>query len=95
MPQLTIRLLGAPGIARDGTPVAVDTRKATALLAYLAVSGRSHAREALAGLLWPEYDDEHARAALRRTLSTLRTALGEEHLAIDRETVALILSANL
>ncbi|MFZ1466724.1 MAG: AAA family ATPase, partial [Anaerolineae bacterium] len=95
MTQLTIRLLGAPGIARDGAPVAVDTRKATALLAYLAVSGRSHAREALAGLLWPEYDDEHARAALRRTLSTLRTALGEEHLAIDRETVALIPSANL
>jgi DNA-binding SARP family transcriptional activator len=95
MRQLTIRLLGAPGIARDDAPVAVDTRKATALLAYLAVSGRSHAREALAGLLWPEYDDEHARAALRRTLSTLRSAVGEEHLAIDRETVALISSANL
>ena len=95
MPQLTIRLLGPPGIARGGAPVAVDTRKATALTAYLAVTGRSHAREALAGLLWPEYDDEHARAALRRTLSTLRTAVGEEHLAIDRETVALIPSANL
>lgn len=95
MPQLTIRLLGPPGIARDGAPVAVDTRKATALTAYLAVSGRSHAREALAGLLWPEYDDEHARAALRRTLSTLRAAVGEEHLAIDRETVALVPGANL
>ena len=76
MPQLTLHLLGAPGIARDGAPVAVDTRKATALLAYLAVTGRSHARETLAALLWPEYDDEHARAALRRTLSTLRAALG-------------------
>lgn len=95
MPQLIIRLLGASDIARNGAPVAMDTRKATALLAYLAVSGRSHAREGLAGLLWPEYDDEHARAALRRTLSTLRSALGEEHLAIDRETVALIPSANL
>ena len=31
MTQLTIRLLGAPGIARDGAPVAVDTRKATAV----------------------------------------------------------------
>jgi len=95
MPQLNIRLLGAPAIARDDAPVAVDTRKATALLAYLAVSGRRHAREALAGLLWPEYDDDHARAALRRTLSTLRAAVGEEHLAIDRETVALAVSANL
>ena len=73
----------------------MDTRKATALLAYLAVTGRSHAREALAALLWPEYDDEHARAALRRTLSTLRAALGEPHLAIDRETVSLIPGAGL
>ena len=90
MSQLTIHLLGAPGIARDGAPITVDTRKATALLAYLAVTGRSHAREALAALLWPEYDDEHAWAALRRTLSTLRTALGAPHLVIDRDTVGLI-----
>ena len=89
MPQLTLHLLGTPGIARDGAPVAVDTRKATALLAYLAVTGRSHAREALAALLWPEYDDEHARAALRRTLSTLRAALDAPHLVIDRDTVSL------
>ena len=95
MSQLTLHLLGAPGIARDGAPVAVDTRKATALLAYLAVTGRSHARETLAALLWPEYDDEHARAALRRTLSTLRAALGETRLAIDREMVGLFPGAGL
>ncbi|MDQ1300429.1 MAG: hypothetical protein QG637_346 [Chloroflexota bacterium] len=89
MPQLTIHLLGAPAIARDGAPIAVDTRKATALLAYLAVTGRGHARETLAALLWPEYDDKHARAALRRTLSTLRTALDTPHLAVDRDTVCL------
>ena len=74
MTQLIIRLLGAPGIERDAAPVTVDTRKAIALLAYLAVSGRSQTREALAALLWPDYDDQHARAALRRTLSALRTA---------------------
>ncbi len=95
MSQLIIRLLGAPGVERDGAPVIMDTRKATALLAYLVVTGREHGREALAALLWPEYDDEHARAALRRTLSTLRTALGEDHLAIDRETVGLIPGAGL
>lgn len=95
MTQLTIRLLSAPAIERDGAPVAVDTRKATALLAYLAVTGRAHGREALAALLWPEYDDEHARAALRRTLSTLRAALDAPHLAIDRETVSLIPGADL
>ena len=95
MSQLTIHLLGAPGIARDGAPITVDTRKATALLAYLAVTGRSHAREALAALLWPEYDDEHARSALRRTLSTLRAALDAPHLVIDRDTVSLVPGAGL
>ena len=95
MSQLTIHLLGAPGIARDGAPITVDTRKATALLAYLAVTDRSHARETLAALLWPEYDDEHARSALRRTLSTLRAALNAPHLVIDRDTVSLIPGAGL
>jgi DNA-binding SARP family transcriptional activator len=90
MAQLVIRLLGAPGIVRDGVPIVVDTRKALALLAYLAITGRSHARQALAALLWPEYDDEHARGALRRTLSTLRTALGQSCLAVDRETIGLV-----
>lgn len=95
MTQLIIRLLGAPGIERDAAPVTVDTRKAIALLAYLAVSGRGQTREALAALLWPDYDDQHARAALRRTLSALRAALDEPHLAVDRETVALIPGAGL
>lgn len=95
MPHLTIRLLGAPAIERDDTPVVMDTRKATALLAYLAVTAQSHGREALAALLWPEYDDAHARAALRRTLSTLRAALGDACLAVDRETVGLIPTPDL
>ena len=50
----------------------VDTRKAVALLAYLAVTGRPARREALADLLWPEYEPTNARAALRRTLSVLQ-----------------------
>lgn len=41
MAQLTIHLLGTPRIARDAVPVTMDTRKVTALLAYLAVTGRS------------------------------------------------------
>ena len=45
MALLTIRLLGVPLIVHDGAPVVVDTRKATALLAYLALTGRVHARE--------------------------------------------------
>ena len=51
-----------------------DTRKATALLAYLALAERPRSREALCELLWPGHDPDHARGALRRTLSTIRKA---------------------
>ena len=41
------------------------------------VERRPYARDELAALLWPEADDESARGALRRTLSVLRSALGD------------------
>jgi len=87
--RTTILLLGAPRIEHDGVPVEVDTRKATALAAYLAVTKQSHTRDALAGLLWPEYSQSRARAALRRTLSSLGKARAEGWLHADRENVEL------
>ena len=89
MARTTITLLGAPRIEHDGVPVEVDTRKATALVAYLAVTGRRHTRDALAGLLWPEYNQARSRAALRRTLSSLREAREAGWLRVDREGVDL------
>jgi DNA-binding SARP family transcriptional activator len=86
---LSIALLGAPVVTVDGRPLDVDTRKATALLAYLAVTGRPARRDTLAGLLWPETNPDRARSALRRTLSTLRTALGGRWLETDRDLVSL------
>jgi DNA-binding SARP family transcriptional activator len=86
---LALRLLGPPRIEREGAPIEVDTRKAIALIAYLAVTGEPHSRESLANLLWPDYDQRHAHAALRRTLSTLNKALAGQHLQIGREAVAL------
>ena len=95
MSELVFSLLGPPRIARDGEPVGVDTRKAIALLAYLAVTGQPHRRDALAALLWPENDQSHARATLRRTLSTLAKALAGDHLSIERETIGLRADAAL
>lgn len=69
--------------------VEVDTRKATALVAYLAVTGEAHGREALATLLWPEYEQDRAYANLRRTLWALNKVLSAEWLTADRETVGL------
>ena len=86
---LEISLLGPPRVVRNGGPVSFDTRKATALLAHLALSERPRSREALCALLWPDRDPEHARGALRRTLSALRKAVGEEWVDTAADSVAL------
>ena len=39
MSSLQLLLLGAPHLEREGEPLQLDTRKAMALLAYLAVTG--------------------------------------------------------
>jgi serine/threonine-protein kinase len=54
--------------------------KRLGLLAYLAIASprRFHRRDSLLGLFWPELDQEHARAALRRALYFLRAELGAE-----------------
>src|SRR6266540_3381401 len=91
MAPLRLALLGAPSVEVGGAPLRVDTRKAVALLAYLACSGRRHGRDQLATLLWPEADDAHARAALRRTLSALNHALGGvARVAADRSGLELV-----
>lgn len=87
-PGLVIAVLGAPSIERAGAPVAFDTRKAIALLAFLAVSGRPQRRETLAGLLWPTADEDHARSALRRTLSSVKQGVGSG-LVVTRAEVGL------
>ena len=88
-PILRIELLGPVRVELDGAPLAVDTRKAIALLAYLAVTGHPAGRDAVAALLWSESDDPGARGALRRTLSVLKVALGGVGLTIDRGSLAL------
>ncbi|MBA4170883.1 MAG: hypothetical protein H0X68_10825, partial [Chloroflexi bacterium] len=55
--SLHLTMLGPPLVALDGATVVVDTRKATAMLAYLSLDGPVVARSTLASLLWPEYDD--------------------------------------
>ncbi len=89
MPQVALFLFGAPRIERDGAPVAVDTRKAIALLAYLAVKRQPQSRDTLAALLWPDYGQTQARATLRRTLSALNKALDGPWLDAQRETIRL------
>lgn len=88
MTALELSFFGSPRITVDGAPLTVDTRKAVALLARLALAGPQR-REVLADLLWPESDDAHARGSLRRTLSVLNRALGGRWLVIERTEISL------
>jgi len=86
---MTLSLFGSPSLAEDGIPVDLPSRKALALLAYLAVTGVRHRRSALAAMFWPESDRERAQNVMRYTLSLLRRALKGRWLAADRETAGL------
>lgn len=88
MTNLEIRLLGGLHIGYgDGPAAHFVSSKAPALLAYLAVTGRPHQRDALAGLLWGEMPDAAAANNLRQALSNLRK-LFEPYLLITRDTAA-------
>jgi WD40 repeat protein/serine/threonine protein kinase len=89
MSKLKVFLLGTPQLEIDNTPIELKRRKAMALLAYLAVTEKSHSRDSLAVLLWPEADQGRARTLLRRNLWALNKALGEGWLDISREAIGL------
>lgn len=86
--MLRIYLFGAPQIEQSDRPIALRRSKALALMAYLALTGQPHDRDALLALLWPEFDTASARNNLRRELSLLKSALGEQILTADRMSVA-------
>src|SRR5262247_2554834 len=94
MGQLILTLLGGFRARLDSGPrLALPTRKAQALLAYLAVPpGTPHPRDKLASLLWGNTLETTARTSLRQTLYALRKSLRDadpQPLAVDSETVAL------
>jgi DNA-binding SARP family transcriptional activator/predicted ATPase len=91
--MLKLYFLGSPRIQRNGRLTEADTRKATALLAYLALTGEPQTRDTLAALLWPDFDDSRAKAALRRTLSALKSSIGAEPLLISRDRLGLQMDA--
>jgi len=86
--ELQLTLLGKPEVTRGGAPVTDFVyRKSLALLCYLAITGRSHTREALAGLLWGKATEANARAGLRKALADLRRLVAP-HVTITHHEVA-------
>src|SRR5262249_1457081 len=93
--QVTLRLLGAFVIEANvgrPIPISVRSRKARALLAYLAMKPDYRARrEELATLFWGDNPDALARHSLRQCLISLRQdlCLASEILMVDREAIGL------
>ncbi|MBL6458235.1 alpha/beta fold hydrolase [Belnapia sp. T6] len=88
--MLTIRMLGALAVLRDGVEQPLPPSKKTrALLGYLVATGRPQRRERLCTLLWDVPDDP--RGALRWSLSKLRGLVDEPNgparILAERDTV--------
>ncbi|MEM9387438.1 MAG: alpha/beta fold hydrolase [Pseudomonadota bacterium] len=92
MKALRIQLLGELTVFRGERPIPLpSSRKARALLAYLALTARPHRRDRLCELLWELPDDP--RGALRWALSKLRAIVNDEEaerIAADRERAAFV-----
>lgn len=76
---MKIDLFGPPRLIVAGAERQHPSRKAMALLAYLATqAGAPVTRGHLATLLWPDADPDQARVNLRQCLSQLKSLLGAE-----------------
>jgi DNA-binding SARP family transcriptional activator len=86
-------LLGRVEMRRYESVLHLPSRKALALLAYLALQpGEFQPRDKLAALLWGDTPHARARHSLRQALATIRGTLGDMHppaLAERGDTVAL------
>jgi len=88
--MLEVSLLGKIIIRLHGKPITrFRSQKEIALLAYLAHSGQTHNREALADLLWEARSTQQSLSNLRTTLARLRKQVGD-YLIVTRKTVAVI-----
>ncbi len=88
---ISLRLIGGMAVSHDGEELVLPrSKKPQALLAYLAVTGRSHQREQLCRIFWHLPDDP--RGALRWSLSKLRGLVDLDkdhpHINADRNSVA-------
>src|SRR5438045_4136670 len=98
--MILFRTLGAAELEEDlearARPIAIQAKR-LALLAYVALAGRGRhrRRDSTVALSWPDLDEEHARSALRQSLTYLRRTLGpravvtrgEEEIAIDPDAL--------
>lgn len=80
MTRLNIRLLGGFEVWHGDKPIiGFESQRVRALLIYLLMHRESPlSRDKVAGLLWPERDDNTARRNLRQAMYNLRSQLPDE-----------------
>ncbi len=77
--MVRVRLLGSLAIEVDGRAVEPPaSRRAQALLGWLALNPGMHARGQVAGRFWPDVLETSARQSLRSAAWSLRRALGPD-----------------
>jgi predicted ATPase/DNA-binding SARP family transcriptional activator len=89
-----LRFLGPPVVEVGGATVRVHSRRALAVLAYVAVNRGRHARADLAARFWEDAPEQRARANLRSLLSTLQSQVPGV-LTVTRDAVALAAAPGL
>jgi len=71
---LDVRLAGDLRLSADGAELALpSSKRARAVLAFLALNPGAHPRGRLAARFWPDVLDESARASLRVALTAGRS----------------------
>lgn len=92
-PPLVVSVLGPMRATLGDREVRFTSRKAQAVLAYLAIEDTGgESRRQLVGLLWSESAEAQARASLRQAVKALRDALraiGYDALRFERAELAL------
>ncbi len=94
MPDLTttssleLSLLGVARVRLNGLEVNLATRKALALLAFLALEGTT-SRSKLADLLWSDLDEDAARNNLRKEVFRLRETALRDFIEVSTSSLGL------
>jgi len=87
--MLEINTFGGISIIKNGRVITnLGSRKAQALLVYLAVERNQHPRNVLATMFWPESSQEHAAKSLRVEISALRKTFAS-YLEISRTSAGI------
>ena len=93
--MLNVTLFGQFNLHLADEPVALSSRPAQTLLAYLLLNREMvHRRERLAGVLWPDSLASSARQSLRNALWHLRRAIGDDYVLADKTSLAFNTAAS-